>query len=249
MNNPILNIVDLNKRFGGINATDNVNLKVRRNHLHALIGPNGAGKTTLISQISGILPSDSGTIEFGGMPITRLSAPQRALLGLARSFQVTSIIPDFTCMQNVAIAIQAYHGHSFKFWHPADAEDSIQQKALDIIRSVGLGERSEIVSGTLAHGEKRRLEIAIALSMNPSLLMLDEPLAGMGRAESDEMIEFLRRFKGQLSILLVEHDMDAVFALADRISVLVYGRVIATGTPEEVRKDDFVQEAYLGKDH
>ncbi len=249
MNDAILKITDLHKRFGGVIATDNVNLTVRRNQLHALIGPNGAGKTTLISQISGTLPSDSGAIEFNGQSIIRLSAPQRALLGLARSFQVTSIIEDFTCTQNVAVAIQAHHGHSFKFWKPADSEAEIQDMAVAVLKSVGLGDRCNIVSGQLAHGEKRRLEIAVALAMEPRLLVLDEPLAGMGRTDSGEMIDYLKSLKGQYSILLVEHDMDAVFALADQISVLVYGRIIATGTPQEVRSDEFVRKAYLGEDY
>ncbi len=243
----ILKISDLNKRFGGVNATDNISMEMQKNHLHALIGPNGAGKTTLISQISGILPSDSGDIEFNGESIVKLSAPQRALRGLARSFQVTSILPDFTCQENVLLAIQAHHGHSFKFWKSAKDEILLAQ-ADSVLDSVGLLERSKIVSGQLAHGEKRRLEIAVALAMEPKLLVLDEPLAGMGSTDSEQMVQFLLKLKDRFSILLVEHDMDAVFTLSDRISVLVYGRLIATGTPKEVRNDTFVRQAYLGED-
>lgn len=249
MTEPILQVTRLNKRFGGVIATDDVDLLVAKGDLHALIGPNGAGKTTLISQISGIIPSDSGVIKFNGRKIDHLSAPKRALLGLARSFQVTSILADFSCQDNVAIAVQAHFGHSFQFFRPVQAERSIQDKAAEVLRSVGLFERRDVIAGHLAHGEKRRLEIAVALAMEPKLLILDEPLAGMSRNDSSEMIEFLQKLKSRFSILLIEHDMDAVFTLANVISVLVYGRVIATGAPNEVREDDFVREAYLGEDH
>ena len=248
MNNTLLSIRNLNKHFGGVNASDNVNLEIETGEIHALIGPNGAGKTTLISLISGILQCDSGEIEFDGIPITKLNAPSRSLMGLARSFQVTSILKEFTCQENVALAVQAHYGHSFNLWRPVSAESEIQNRAISVLQSVGMENHLGTIAGQLAHGEQRHLEIAIALAMEPKLLVLDEPLAGMGRSGSSQMVKFLQNLKDRYTILLVEHDMDAVFALADRISVMVYGRVIASGSPDEVRNDDFVRNAYLGLD-
>ena len=248
MTDTILKIKNLNKHFGGVYATDNANLEVLRGEIHALIGPNGAGKTTLISQISGILDSDSGEIEFNGESVTHLSAPARALKGLARSFQVTSILKDFSCQENVALAVQAHFGHSFNLWHRVSEEADIQERAIAVLQSVGLADRAGTIAGQLAHGEQRRLEIAIALAMGPQLLVLDEPLAGMGRGDSAQIVKFLQNLRRKYTILLVEHDMDAVFALADRISVMVYGRVIASGTPQNVRNEELVRSAYLGKD-
>ena len=238
----------LNKHFGGINAADNVDLQIRSGELHALIGPNGAGKTTLISLITGIHKCDSGEIEFDGKRITNISAPSRSLMGLARSFQVTSILKEFTCLENVALAIQAHHGHSFSFWRRVSAEADIQEQAAEVLRSVGLREQLDSVAGNLAYGEQRHLELAIALATKPKLLVLDEPLAGMGRSDSDRVLEFLKSLKNQYTILLIEHDMDAVFALADRISVMVYGRLIKSDSPDNVRSDEFVRNAYLGND-
>lgn len=238
----------LNKRFGGVNAIDNVDLGIRLGELHALIGPNGAGKTTLVSLITGILKCDSGEIEFEGRQITRMSAPMRSLNGLARSFQITSILKDFTCQENVAIAIQAHNGHSFRFWRHVSSESIIQDQATDVLRSVGLHNHVSTIAGNLAYGEQRHLEIAIALATRPKLLVLDEPLAGMGRSDSVKILEFLMNLKNEYTILLIEHDMDAVFALADRISVMVYGRLIKSDIPDEVRSDEFVRKAYLGHD-
>jgi len=242
----LLKIRNLNKNFGGVRATDNVNLDVHNGHIHALIGPNGAGKTTLISLISGIISSDSGEIEFDGKSIAKLKAPSRSLLGLARSFQVTSILKDFTCQENVALAVQAHFGHSFNCWRPVRKEKPIIEQAMKVLESIGMAAHRNTIASNLAYGEQRQLEIAIALAMEPKLLILDEPLAGMGRAGSIHIIKLLRKLKESYTLLLVEHDMDAVFALADRVSVMVYGRVIADGTPQHVREDEFVKSAYLG---
>lgn len=248
MNNTLLKITDLNKSFGGVCATDNVNVEVERGEIHALIGPNGAGKTTLISQISGILQSDSGEIQFDGTPISHMKAPARSLMGIARSFQITSILREFTCQENVALAIQAHFGHSYNMWKPVSSEDKIQNRAVEVLESVGMGELRDTTSGDLAHGEQRQLELAIALAMDPKLLILDEPLAGMGRMDSVKIVNFLNGLKRKFTILVIEHDMDAVFTLADRISVMVYGRLIASGTPDEIRADAMVRSAYLGVD-
>ncbi len=239
---------NLSKSFGGVKAADNINLEIVSGELHALIGPNGAGKTTLISLITGILRCDSGEIRFDDNRINDVSAPSRSLMGLARSFQVTSILKDFTCQENVALAIQAHDGHSFRFWKRVSSETDIQDKALDVLRSVGLHTHSETIAGNLAYGDQRHLEIAIALATKPKLLVLDEPLAGMGRSDSAKILEFLKSLKCKYTIMLIEHDMDAVFALADRISVMVYGRLIKSDTPQNVRNDEFVQMAYLGHD-
>lgn len=239
---------NLSKHFGGVKAADNVDLDIVSGELHALIGPNGAGKTTLISLITGILKCDSGEIEFDGNQINDVSAPSRSLMGLARSFQVTSILKDFTCQENVALAIQAHHGHSFRFWKRVSSETDIQEKALGVLQSVGLQNHSDTIAGNLAYGEQRHLEIAIALATKPKMLVLDEPLAGMGRSDSEKILEFLKSLKRKYTIMLIEHDMDAVFALADRISVMVYGRLIKSDIPENVRNDEFVRMAYLGHD-
>ncbi len=249
MTDCLLKIRGLNKRFGGVFAVDNVDLNVKTGEIHALIGPNGAGKTTLISLISGIIPPDSGSIEFDGHSITKLNAPSRSLLGLARSFQVTSILKDFTCQENVALAVQAHFGHSFNFWRPVGKEKIIQERAINVLESIGIANHRKTVASQLAYGEQRQLELAIALAMEPKLLVLDEPLAGMGREDSANIVRLLKDLKSRYTIFLVEHDMDAVFALADHISVMVYGRVIADGEPHAVREDDFVRTAYLGHDN
>lgn len=242
----ILSIQGLNKRFGGLVATDNVSLDVIPGEVHSIIGPNGAGKTTLIAQLSGMLEPDEGKVIFDGKDITDLSAADRSLAGLARSFQITSILPDFTTLQNVALAVQAHAGHSFRFWKPAATDPELVDPARDILRRLELSHREDVPAGALSHGEQRQLEIGMALATEPKLLLLDEPMAGMGPEASVRMTEFLKTLKGAYSILLVEHDMDAVFELADRISVLVYGRVIATGTADEIRANDEVRKAYLG---
>jgi len=248
MAEPLLEIRGLTKHFGALTATDRIDLDVRDGETHAIIGPNGAGKTTLISQLAGDLRADAGTIRFAGHDVTGLSAPARARSGLARSFQITSIFREFSALDNVALAVQAHAGHSFRFWRPARREAALRDPARAMLERVGLGDRADVPAANLAHGEQRQLEIAIALATRPRLLLLDEPVAGMGVDESQRMIRFLTDLKGRQTIVLVEHDMDAVFTLADRVSVLVYGRIIATGRPEEIRANAEVRRAYLGED-
>ncbi len=246
MAEPLLSLRGLRKRFGGVVATDGVALEVARGQVHALIGPNGAGKTTLIAQISGSLAPDSGRIVFGGADITDLAQHSRVAKGLARSFQITSIFRRFSVAQNLALAVQARSGSSFSFWQPVERETALVDEARRIAAEVGLEERLEIAAGSLAHAEQRSLEVGLALATNPKLLLLDEPMAGMGPDESQRMIALIHRLRESVSVLLVEHDMDAVFQLADRISVLVSGTVIATGSPDEIRTNAEVRRAYLG---
>jgi branched-chain amino acid transport system ATP-binding protein len=245
---PLLRLDHLRKAYGALVVTDDVNLAVAPGELHAVIGPNGAGKTTLIHQISGLAAPDAGHILFEGEDITPLPMHERVGRGLARSFQITSILPGFSVLENVALAVQARFGSSFRFFGDAAQEPALNEPAMDFIDAVGLGARAHLPAGLLSHGEKRQLELAIALATDPKLLLLDEPLAGTGHEESERVIAMLRRLKGGYGIMLIEHDMDAVFALADRVSVLVYGRVIATGTPEEVRANAEVRTAYLGEE-
>jgi branched-chain amino acid transport system ATP-binding protein len=245
-NPALLEVRDLRKSFGGIAATDAVSLDVLRGETHAVIGPNGAGKTTFVSQVSGLLVPDAGSIRFDGRDITRMPAHRRARFGLARSFQITSVFMDMTVSDNVAFAVQARAGHSFRFWTPARSIRRLRDTAQDHLATTGLAERADDLASVLSHGERRQLEVAMALATEPQLLLLDEPTAGMSADETARMIETLRDLKKTKTILLVEHDMDAVFALADRISVLVHGRLIATGTPDEIRNDADVARAYLG---
>jgi branched-chain amino acid transport system ATP-binding protein len=245
---PMLLINALHKNFGGLIVTDGVTLDIGQGELHAVIGPNGAGKTTLVNQISGLIAPTAGTINFNGVDITGMSADQRAALGLARSFQITSVLPGFSALENVALAVQAHTGTSYRFFGRADRDQAINDTANAALAEVGLAERGQIVAAHLSHGEKRALELAIALAMGPKLLLLDEPMAGTGREESEQLIDVLRRLKGRFAMLLVEHDMNAVFALADRISVLTYGRILASGAPDAVRADPQVVAAYLGEE-
>ena len=231
MSEPLLRVDHLAKRFGGIVATDDIALGIERGELHAVIGPNGAGKTTLIAQLSGQLTPDSGRIHFAGNDITALPMYRRSALGLARSFQITSLFLDLSVLDNVALAVQAHAGHSFRFWRRARSEEELRQPARAALARVGLSERADWRAAALSHGEHRLLELAMALAGSPRMLLLDEPMAGLGPEESVAMVGMLRALKAELTIFLVEHDMEAVFALADRISVLVYGRVIASGAP------------------
>jgi len=244
----LLEVRRLTKRFGGLVATNGVDLDVLEGETHAVIGPNGAGKTTLIAQIAGDLRPDAGAIRFADKEVTKLPTPWRAKRGLVRSFQITSIFRDFTALDNVALAAQAQVGHSFRFWRPARSEPVLREPAIALLKTVGLTDRAGMLAANLAHGEQRQLEIAMALAAKPRMLLLDEPMAGMGLEESQRMIRFLQSLKRKQTILLVEHDMDAVFALADRISVMVYGKLIATGSPEEIRGNPEVRTAYLGED-
>lgn len=246
MSDPILSIQNLVKHFGGLYATDNLQMEITKGETHAVIGPNGAGKTTLINQIAGELSPDSGSILFNGHDITRLSAPKRSHLGLARSFQITNIFLDFTALENVAMSIQAHSGHSFRFWRNARRDRSLLDPALTALEQVGLADRAGVTAAFMSHGEHRQLEVAMALATRPTLLLLDEPMAGMGPEETVKMVEILKSLKGGLTIMLIEHDMDVVFALADRITVLVYGSAIATGKPEQIRANEEVRRAYLG---
>jgi len=248
MSDPILKVEQLKKSFGGVVATDSLDFDVMPGEIHAVIGPNGAGKTTFVAQIAGMLKSDSGRILFDGQDIGAKTAPQRSHMGLARSFQITSVFREFTALENVALSIQAHSGHSFKFWKRASTDADLTEPAQKILDDVGLGERALTLAGNLAHGQQRQLEIAMALATAPKMLLLDEPTAGMGTEESEQMRQFLDRLKGDYSMLLIEHDMDTVFSLADRVTVLVYGRAIATGTPTEIRNNDEVRAAYLGED-
>jgi len=244
----LLRTEGLVKRFGGLIATDQVNLEIAAGEIHAVIGPNGAGKTTLVAQVSGEIKPDSGTILFAGADVTDLPSYRRSLLGLARSFQITSIFRDFSALDNVALAVQAHDGHSFRFWRQARREKALREPALAVLEQVGLAGRADVAAAHLAHGEQRALEIAMALATKPKLLLLDEPMAGMGPEDSARMVRFLGTLKSKLTILLIEHDMDAVFALADRITVLVYGRAIATDAPAAIRANAKVRQAYLGED-
>lgn len=248
MAEPLLEVTGLAKNFGGVAATNDLYLDVLPDEIHAVIGPNGAGKTTLIAQLSGMLKPDAGTIRFDGADITGLPAAARSMLGLARSFQVTSVLRDFTALENVVLSILAHSGHSFRFWHPVRKEKDLYDSARAVLARVGLEERGGEMAGALSHGEQRRLEIAMALATGPKLLLLDEPLAGMGPEDSARMARFLANLKGQHTMLLIEHDMDVVFALADRITVLDYGQAIASGTPEDIRANPEVRHAYLGEE-
>jgi branched-chain amino acid transport system ATP-binding protein len=246
---PLLRIENLVRRFGGIVATDNLSLDIARGELHAIIGPNGAGKTTLISQLIGQLRPTAGSIHFAGQDVTHLPAWKRSRLGLARSFQITSLLPNLTAADNVALAAQARDGHSFRFFGNARKEKPLRAAAHTALDRVGLLGRADVVVSRLSHGEHRELELAVALATKPQLLLLDEPMAGLGVTESARMVKLLAELRQEVTIVLVEHDMNAVFALADRITVLVYGRVIASDVPAAIRSNEEVKRAYLGDQH
>lgn len=242
----ILKVSRLHKNFGGIDATNNVNLAVTAGQIHAIIGPNGAGKTTLIAQLSGQLAPSSGKIEFQGHDITRQSIARRAQNGLARCFQITSVFMPMTLLENTMLAVQASSGHSFKFWRPVKNDRQQVEAAMQCLTEVGLEHRAEQLAARVSHGEQRQLEVAMALACKPKLLLLDEPMAGMGLAETARMLAIFNRLKGDKTMLLVEHDMTAVFSLADTLSVLVNGHIIATDTVQNIRNNLEVQRAYLG---
>ena len=248
MAEPLLQVQNLRKSYGALRVTDDVTLDVLPGELHAIIGPNGAGKTTLIHQLSGMATSDGGAIRFAGTDIMPLSMPERVRLGLARSFQITSILAGFTVLENAALAVQARSGSSVRFFRDAAREDALNREAMKALSRFRLDGRAHVPAGSLSHGEKRQLELAIAMATNPRLLLLDEPLAGTGHEESAVVTELLRELKGEHTIVLIEHDMEAVFALADRISVLDYGKLITTGEPEAVRADPQVRGLYLGEE-
>ena len=244
----MLSARNLVKRFGGLLATDDFSLDLEPGRIHALIGPNGAGKSTLIGQLSGEITPDSGSILMDGRDITHLPVYARSLAGLKRSYQITSILPEFTVLENAMLAVQAHEGHSFRFWAPVARQASLREPAMQALEEAGLADQAETSAGVLAHGQQRQLELAMVLAGAPRILLLDEPMAGMSQAESRQMTDVLARLRDRYATLLVEHDMEAVFSLADEISVLVYGRCIATGSAESIRNDPEVQKAYLGEE-
>jgi branched-chain amino acid transport system ATP-binding protein len=245
---PILRTEKLSKAYGALKVTDNVDLDLLPGELHAIIGPNGAGKTTLIHQLSGCLAADAGLVLFEGGDIASLSMARRARLGISRTFQITSLLPGFSALENVALAVQARAGSSFRFVRPAAFERELNDEAMAVLETIGLAERADQPALALSHGEQRQLELAVALATRPRILLLDEPLAGTGHDESARLTELILGLKRKLAIILIEHDMEAVFALADRVSVMVYGRVIASGPPAEIRADAEVRRAYLGEE-
>jgi len=242
----MLRLKELSKRFGGVVATDRVSLEVAAGEVHALIGPNGAGKTTLVGLISGALRADSGNIQFMGSDISSFPQHDRVRSGLARSYQITSIFRTLSVLDNLALAVQARSGSSFSFWRPLEKEARLFEEAFLLLDAIGLQDKKNHLAATLAHGEQRALEVGLALATRPKLVLLDEPMAGMGPQESRRMIELIERIRAGVTVLLVEHDMDAVFRLANRISVMVDGRVIATDSPEKIRANQEVRRAYLG---
>jgi len=243
----LLSTDKLCKSYAGLRANHNLSLELVKGEIHALIGPNGAGKSTAVAQLSGELTPDSGKIIFEGRDITQMPTYRRACIGVSRSFQVTSVFDEMSVLDNLALAVQAHQGHSYRFWAPVNKNQQLNQAAAELARQFGLDHQHELLAGTLAHGEKRQLEVAMTLAGNPRLLLLDEPMAGIGPGGSKKLTELLDELRGHYTVLLVEHDMDAVFALADRISVLVYGEIIATGSVDEIRHDESVQRAYLGE--
>lgn len=244
---PVLEIRNLEKSFGALKATNGASLDLRPGEIHALIGPNGAGKSTLINQISGALAPDAGSIRFLGTDVTALDTARRARMGLARTFQISSLAQEFSALRNVMLAAQARQGTSLRFFRSVASDISLIEPAMRMLSRVGLADRAGVPAAALSHGERRQLEIAVALAMEPRAFLLDEPMAGMGPEGSKALTGFLDWLRREAPILLVEHDMDAVFALADRVSVLVYGRIIATGSVSEIRNDPEVRRAYLGE--
>jgi branched-chain amino acid transport system ATP-binding protein len=244
----VLTVENLQKRFGGLTVTDRVNLSLVPGELHALIGPNGAGKTTLVNQLAGEIAPSAGRIVFDGADITAQPTWRRALLGIGRSFQISSVFGEFTALQNVLLAVQPRRGHSFRFWRAAENNEALVTRARQALREAGLATHADQPVARLSHGERRQLELAMTLATEPRLLLLDEPMAGMSPSDAESVIGVLRGLKGRYTTVLIEHDMDAVFALADRISVLFYGRILVTGTVADIRSNPVVRDAYLGHD-
>ncbi len=244
----LLSIQNLVKRFGALTATDHVSLQVEQGEIHALIGPNGAGKSTLVHLISGLLPADEGSLKLDGQELIHLAPHQRVAAGLSRCFQITSIFPKLSVAENLLLAVQAHHSNSFRWFKVRDKDAELKAKAWELAHRVQLESQWNTVAGTLPHGAQRKLDVALAIAATPKLLLLDEPMAGMGPAESEEMVELIQQLRKDMAILLIEHDMDAVFQLADRITVLVYGKVFAQGTSEQIQHDPRVQAVYLGQE-
>ena len=248
MTEPLLQVRGLRKAFGALLVSNDLNLDLHRGEIHALIGPNGAGKTTALAQLSGQLTPDAGTITLEGRNITKVSTPERARLGVARSFQITAVLLEFSVLENVALAVQARAKHHFHFWGDARRDKRLTDEALTLLERVGLTAEADTRAANLSHGQRRQLELAMALATRPKVLLLDEPMAGMGPSETESMARLIETVKQDYATLLVEHDMDVVFGLADRVSVLVYGTLLATGRPKEVRADPEVQRAYLNEE-
>jgi branched-chain amino acid transport system ATP-binding protein len=246
MSAPLLDVRRLRKRFGGLVVTDDLDLHVQPGEIHALIGPNGAGKTTLVAQLAGQLRSDGGNVRFDGHDITRLGAHQRARRGLVRSFQITRLFASLSVRDNIAFALQAHERGTFSAWRPVDRDARLRERAQALLERIGLGQRADGGIEALSHGEQRALEVGLALASGPRLLLLDEPMAGMGAEESVAMARLVASLRGDCAVLLIEHDVDAVFRLADTVSVIVNGALLATGTPDTVRRDPRVVSAYLG---
>tara|TARA_R110000765_G_scaffold294608_2_gene389776 strand:- start:1802 stop:2557 length:756 start_codon:yes stop_codon:yes gene_type:complete len=246
MTEPLLKISHLKKRFGALKATDDVSLTLMPNEIHALIGPNGAGKSTLIKQIAGGLRSDSGTVEFAGRDVTALGTVARARAGLGRTFQISSLAMEYTVLQNTVLGALGREGHVMRFFQPVMKNRKLVDRGMAALTRVGMADLATKRTADLSHGQRRLLEVAVALTLEPKVFLMDEPMAGLGASGSKRLTGFLHNLRSEAPILLVEHDMDAVFALADRISVLVYGQIIATGSAEEIRRDPLVREAYLG---
>lgn len=244
----LLSIQNLVKRFGALTATDHVSLQVEQGEIHALIGPNGAGKSTLVHLISGLLPADGGSLKLDGQELIHLAPHQRVAAGLSRCFQITSIFPKLSVAENLLLAVQAHHSNSFRWFKVRDKDAELKAKAWELAHRVQLESQWNTVAGTLPHGAQRKLDVALAIAATPKLLLLDEPMAGMGPAESEEMVALIQQLRQDMAILLIEHDMDAVFQLADRITVLVYGKVFAQGTSEQIQNDPRVQAVYLGQE-
>lgn len=244
----LLSIQNLVKRFGALTATDHVSLQVEQGEIHALIGPNGAGKSTLVHLISGLLPADGGSLKLDGQELIHLAPHQRVAAGLSRCFQITSIFPKLSVAENLLLAVQAHHSNSFRWFKVRDKDAELKAKAWELAHRVQLESQWNTVAGTLPHGAQRKLDVALAIAATPKLLLLDEPMAGMGPAESEEMVALIQQLRQDMAILLIEHDMDAVFQLADRITVLVYGKVFAQGTSEQIQNDARVQAVYLGQE-
>lgn len=244
----LLSIQNLVKRFGALTATDHVSLQVEQGEIHALIGPNGAGKSTLVHLISGLLPADGGSLKLDGQELIHLAPHQRVAAGLSRCFQITSIFPKLSVAENLLLAVQAHHSNSFRWFKVRDKDAELKAKAWELAHRVQLEGQWNTVAGTLPHGAQRKLDVALAVAATPKLLLLDEPMAGMGPAESEEMVELIQQLRQDMAILLIEHDMDAVFQLADRITVLVYGKVFAQGTSDQIQNDPRVQAVYLGQE-
>ena len=242
----LLEIDGLEKSYGSLRVTDGVSLTLHEGECHALIGPNGAGKSTFVNLVTGLTEADSGRIAFGGRDVSGLDVARRSTAGLGRTFQITSVVSAFTALENVALAVQARRGSSFRFFRAAAGERAIDDRARELLATFDLAKRAHVVAADLSHGERRLLELAIALGGEPKALLLDEPMAGMGVGESARLTDILIDLKARLPMLLVEHDMEAVFRLADRVSVLVDGRIVASGTPAEVRADPTARTAYLG---